>query len=125
MYLYSKNFQDGLAALCQASYSARQAMHLPEHCECHPQRFEAAIKTATEISITQTLAANVISDRPTANGECWNKCAIEISAYGVDYMTRTGLNFGWRCFPDSYGDWDYKFYLNNLKERIPGRKSTL
>lgn len=62
----------------------------------------------TEEIITKALVFNVIRNRPTGNGVGWAECGMDVSAYGVDYITTGGLNFGWDVHPewDDSGQWE-------------------
>lgn len=94
------SFEKGIRELADLSYSACQALE-----------WETGKLPLTEKDAAKSLMMNVLNDRPTGNGYGWGECAIEISAYGVSYWTRSGLNFGWEtvlgasqsdCFEGEY-----------------------
>ncbi len=86
-------FRSGMEGLWAVSFSAKQAT---THCwkaEC-PEDFEE--------KVIATLATNVALSRPTGNGVGWNQCSIQIDAYGISYMTCSGLSFGWEVDSRDY-----------------------
>jgi len=111
------SFADGMKSLCKVSQSVRHSLNaqytqLGDKIENNQINIQGL-----EEEVTAVLAKNVIGDRPTGNGVGWNRCGIDISAYGVTYVTTGGLTFGWRVDDD-----DYQYYREQQDE--PGNTWT-
>ncbi|WP_222864758.1 hypothetical protein, partial [Serratia marcescens] len=48
----------------------------------------------TEPFVVKGLSCNLIYNRLTSNDADWGTCGMDISAFGVDYITTGGLRFG-------------------------------
>lgn len=105
--LFTKDFNsftDGIQELAEVSFSAKQALE-----------WQTGFLPETEREAVSSLALNAAFDRPTGNGVGWGEVAIEISAFGVEYRTRSGLRFGWKTLLgasdfDSF-EGEYTFYI--------------
>lgn len=100
------------AKLCAASYSVLDCIGTGMF-GFHPsiQRIEKIKKkkigeVLTEDAIVAALSCNVLFCRPTGNGVGWGGCAINVSSYGVEYITGGGITFGWDICPEWNGN-DY------------------
>lgn len=105
--LFTKDFNsftDGIKELAEVSFSAKQALE-----------WQTGFLPETEREAVSALALNAAFDRPTGNGVGWGEVDIEISAFGVEYRTRSGLRFGWKTLLgatdfDSF-EGEYTFYI--------------
>src|SRR5690625_3845704 len=79
-----ENFEKGIKELTELSYSVAQSLEIEE------------LGIPDEAEAVTRLAWNVAFDRPTANGVDWSCASIDITAFGVDYVTTGGLMFGWQ-----------------------------
>lgn len=101
----ASDFEAGVRELAEVSFSAGQALEIRT-------RLDGSIveeSVPSEAEAVRRLATNVAGDRPTGNGVGWDSCAVRISAYGVDYTTRSGLRFGWYLdfFSGGFSSWRY------------------
>jgi hypothetical protein len=105
------SFAEGLSALFAASFSVKDIFG--QNCDVKPK------VDFTEGGVRSWLGG-CAEYRGTGNGVDWN---IEYygNPFGVAYRTKSGLVFGWRYFPDTFGD--------NADEPVffvdrPGKKET-
>ena len=95
------NFEEGIKELAKVSFSAEQALKWANDGQI----------PLSETDAVRSLAVNVLMDRPTGNGVGWDECSIDITAFGVSYCTRGGLQFGWEILSDEDGYYDTGHYL--------------
>lgn len=107
-----EDFGAFFAKLCDASYSVLDCIGTGMF-GFHPsiQHIERLKGTKieevfTEDAIAAALTCNVLFCRPTGNGVGWGGCAINVSSYGVEYITGGGITFGWDIRPEWNGN-DY------------------
>lgn len=114
--LYGKedDFGKYFKKLLEASYSVLDCLGSGLY-DCHPsieeierdegQKIEDFL---TEETVVKALVKNSLFHRPTCNGVGWGACEIDVSSYGVDYVTSGGLAFGWTVMPKYVGQGDVK-----------------
>lgn len=109
-----KDFQTMFSMLMRASGSVYQCVFANTEYHAYLSEFEdwyhkTLEDVCTEEFVTASLATNVICDRKTGNDVGWGDCSISISAFGVDYETGGGVNFGWEVCPE----WDGEDYIED------------
>ena len=97
------SFEKGIKELTELSFSVSQSLAIEE------------LGIPDEAEAVTRLALNVAFDRPTANGVDWSRASVDITAFGVDYVTTGGLMFGWQTVLganafDTFED-EYVFYI--------------
>ena len=116
-------FSTGILEMMEASYSVNDAINMMGEIT-FPEGINKKWNEAEfEGKVVANLAKNVALDRQTINGYGWGECDIEVGAGRIDYKTRGGLRFGWKCTPyeNDNGCWReyWKFYISHPAGEFP------
>jgi len=115
-------FSTGILEMMEASYSVDDAINMMGKITFPQDINKKWNEVEFEGKVVANLAKNVALDRQTGNGYGWGQCEIHIDAGKVDYETRGGLRFGWKCTPrEDNGGWDeqWTFYIFHPQGEFP------